>query len=72
MIGCTPEQARAIAEAARYAGLHERDVGHVHACLERDPSEWMFCCGSACNPCVMTIRRAVDKAREILGLPAFE
>jgi hypothetical protein len=32
----------------------------------------MFCCGASCDPCVLTIRRAVDRAREVLHLPPLE
>jgi hypothetical protein len=65
----SPEEERAVAEGARYAGLDESQHGFVREFLHRDPSEWLYCCGSACDPCVLTIARAVDKAREILGLP---
>ncbi len=66
------EERRAIAEGARFAGLDETQHGFVREYLRQDPKAWMFCCGSACDPCVLTIRRAVDKAREILGLPRLE
>jgi hypothetical protein len=29
------------------------------------------CCGNACMPCTLTIDRAVELARERLGLPAL-
>ena len=68
----TPEEAAAIAEGARWAGLDDTHHGYVREYLHQSPREWMFCCGSACDPCVLTIRRAVDKARELLGLQALE
>jgi hypothetical protein len=70
--GITPEEASAIAEGARWAGLDESHHGYIRTYLHQSPAEWMFCCGSACDPCVLTIRRAVDKAREVLGLGALE
>lgn len=65
----TPEESRAIAEGARFAGLDEAQQGFVREYLHKAPSDWMFCCGSACDPCVLTIARAVEKARDLLGLP---
>lgn len=59
----------AITEGARFAGLHPTQEGFVREYLRKDRSEWFFCCSSACDPCVLTIARAVDKARELLGLP---
>jgi hypothetical protein len=72
LVQLTPEEAAAIAEGARYAGLDESHHGYIGTYLHQDPREWMFCCGSACDPCVLTIRRAVDKARAILGLPRID
>jgi hypothetical protein len=63
------DDARAIAEGLRYAGLDPAQEGYVRAYLRQPRSEWFFCCGSACDPCVLTIARAVDRARELLGLP---
>ena len=63
------DEEQAIAEGARYAGLDPSQSGFVREYLHRERSEWFFCCGSACDPCVHTIARAVDRAREILGLP---
>lgn len=60
---------RAISEGARFAGLDAAQEGYVREYLRKDRSEWFFCCSSACDPCVLTIARAVDKARELLGLP---
>jgi hypothetical protein len=65
----TPEEERAIAEGARYAGLQDDETNFVREYLHKDPSEWRFCCGGVCDPCVLTLARAVDRARELLGLP---
>ena len=59
----------AIAEGARDAGLDKSQVGYVRAYLHEPRSAWFFCCSSACDPCVRTIARAVDRARQLLGLP---
>lgn len=59
----------AIAEGARYAGLDGSQLGYVRAYLHEPRSAWFFCCSSACDPCVRTIARAVDRTRELLGLP---
>jgi len=63
------DEARAIAEGARFAGLDETQTGFVREYLHKDPSAWLHCCGGVCDPCVLTIARAVAKARELLGLP---
>jgi len=59
---------RAIDAGLRHAGLLESQRGFVVAYLHRDPAEWMSCCGSYCDPCVLKIGRAVEKARDELGL----
>jgi len=65
-------EAEAIAQGAEYAGLHETQQGFVRRYLHAPPAEWMFCCDSSCDPCVMTIRRGVDRARQLLALPPLE
>jgi hypothetical protein len=65
-------EAEAIAEGARYAGLEDNQQGFVRRYLHAPPREWMLCCDSSCDPCVMTIRRGVDRARELLALPPLE
>lgn len=62
----------AIAAGARYAGLDEAHYGYVRAYLRQHPDSWVFCCGAACDPCVMTIQRAVDRARSLLGLEGYD
>jgi hypothetical protein len=61
----------AIDEGVRYAGLSDTQRGFVVMYLHRDPVEWLSCCGSYCDPCVQTIGRAVERARHVLGLPAW-
>lgn len=62
-------EAEAIAEGARHAGLHETQEGFVRRHLHAPPRDWMLCCDASCDPCVLTIRRAIDRARELLELP---
>ncbi len=59
----------AIARGAAYACLDRSAEGFVRAYLRADPKEWFFCCASSCDPCVRTIARAVNHARDLLGLP---
>lgn len=63
--------ARAITEGLRFAGLRESQRGLVERYLDEHPDDWMSCCGSSCDPCVLTIGHAVAKARELLGKPPF-
>lgn len=65
----SPDEERAVAAGVRHAGLDPSQEGYVRAYLHAPRREWFFCCGSACDPCVRTIARAVDHAREMLGLP---
>ncbi len=65
-------EAEAIAQGTEYAGLDETQQGFVRRYLHAPPAEWMFCCDSSCDPCVRTIRRGVDRARQLLELPPLE
>jgi hypothetical protein len=65
-------EAEAISEGARHAGLEESQEGFVRRYLHAPPREWMLCCDSSCDPCVMTIRRGVDHARKLLGIEPLE
>ena len=65
-------EADAIAQAAEYAGLPETQRGFVRRYLHEAPREWMLCCDSNCDPCVMTIRCGVAGARKLLGLSPLE
>ena len=61
----------AIDEGVRFAGLSDAQRGFVTQYLHVDPIEWMSCCGSYCDPCVQTIGRAVERTRDVLGLPRW-
>jgi|GEM_PF-2967156 hypothetical protein len=63
------ERSRAIEEGLRFAGLRESQRGLVERYLDEHPDDWMNCCGSSCDPCVLTIGHAVAKARQLLGKP---
>jgi hypothetical protein len=65
------DEETAITEGLRFAGLRESQRGLVRTYLHQDPAEWMSCCGSYCDPCVLTIGHAVAKARALLGLPEW-
>lgn len=62
------DEETAITEGLRHAGLKESQRGLVRAYLHEDPATWKSCCGSYCDPCVLTIAHAVDRARALLGL----
>ncbi len=34
--------------------------------LESPPDEWPPCCGNACDPCTLVLRRVVERARALL------
>ncbi len=65
------ERRDAIEQALAYAGLRPSQRGLIERYLEQHPDDWMSCCGSCCDPCVLTIGLAVDRARSLLGLPDF-
>lgn len=60
------EVERAITEGLRCAGMCETQRGMVRAHLDTPP-DVTACCGSACDPCVVTLARAVRAARRQLG-----
>jgi hypothetical protein len=35
--------------------------------LEAPPAEWPPCCGSACEPCTLVLRRVVERAQALLA-----
>lgn len=66
----SPEEvARAVDLGLAYAGLRPSQRGLVERYLHQHPDDWKNCCGSSCDPCVLTIGLAVDRARRELGLP---
>lgn len=57
---------RAITEGLRYAGLRESQREMVRVHLD-DPPDPRTCCGSSCDPCIITLALAVKRARKELG-----
>ncbi|GAB4216449.1 MAG: hypothetical protein OHK0013_42990 [Sandaracinaceae bacterium] len=59
---------RAIDEGLRAAGMDpsQREMVRRHLDSPPDPTS---CCGNACDPCVLTLARAVRTARRVLDLP---
>ena len=35
--------------------------------LESPPENWPPCCGSACDPCTLVLRRVVERAQALLA-----
>lgn len=35
--------------------------------LEAPPAEWARCCGNACEPCTLVLRRVVERARALMA-----
>jgi hypothetical protein len=62
------EVERAIDEGLRAAGMDpsQREMVRCHLDAPPDPTS---CCGNACDPCVLTLARAVRTARRALSLP---
>ena len=60
------ETERAIGEGLRHACMRESQREMVRAYLDAPPDPTQ-CCGSSCDPCVITIARAVRVARRALG-----
>ncbi|UJR84493.1 hypothetical protein [Sandaracinus amylolyticus] len=56
----------AITEGLRATGMRETQREMVRAHLDAPP-DVTTCCGSSCDPCVVTLARAVRVARRKLG-----
>ncbi len=54
-----------------FSGIYDSQPDNFVMYLDKDPVEWLSCCGSYCDPCVQTIGRAVERAREVLGRPPW-
>jgi hypothetical protein len=57
---------RAIGEGLRRAGMRETQRAMVRLHLDAPP-DVTTCCGSSCDPCVVTLALAVRVARHALG-----
>jgi hypothetical protein len=47
--------------------LDEVYRGYVDHYLDRSDAGWRMCCNSACEPCVLTLGRVVDRARQLMS-----
>jgi hypothetical protein len=56
---------RAIERALRELDLDPSCRRDVLALLESPRDAWPACCGSLCDPCVLTLARAADRVREL-------
>ncbi|MDQ3034613.1 MAG: hypothetical protein M3Y87_19545 [Myxococcota bacterium] len=56
----------AIRRALREVGLPADYAAEIRARLDAPDESWRSCCGGFCDPCVLTLGRAVDRARALL------
>jgi hypothetical protein len=57
----------AILSALREVGLPDGYRAEVASRLRDADPGWRACCGGFCDPCALTLARAVDRARALLG-----
>jgi hypothetical protein len=57
---------RAITEGLRNTGMRESQREMIRAHLDAPPDP-TTCCGSSCDPCVLTLARAVRVTLRVLG-----
>jgi len=63
----SPEQVRdAIEQACHETSLDVQFASSVCAYVEQDEDEWPACCGSSCEPCVLTLEHTARRALIIL------
>lgn len=60
------EQREQVLEACHKEGLDGSYVHFVARHLDVPDRDWRSCCASSCDPCVQTLGRAVDRARQAL------
>jgi hypothetical protein len=58
-----------IAGALAAEGVDASYAAFVARHLDASDASWRWCCGSACDPCVARLGRAVDRARAALRRP---
>lgn len=56
----------AILRALREVWLPDDYASEIRDCLEAPDDSWRSCCGGFCDPCAMTVARAVDRARALM------
>lgn len=57
----------ALTEALRDHHIHEGFRDTIRRLVFEDNDRWRQCCGSACDPCVLPMGRAVDQIRRRIG-----
>lgn len=57
---------QAVAEAVRQCRLDRSYALAVAEMIDEDDDGWPACCGSSCDPCVLTLATAARRARDIL------
>ena len=62
----------AVDQAVEEAGLDPIWRGNVKSLMQRGDDSWRRCCGSNCDPCVLQLGRAVDRARELMTQPSAQ
>jgi len=55
-----------VAEAVRQCRLDRSYALAVAEMIDEDDDGWPACCGSSCDPCVLTLAAAARRARELL------
>lgn len=59
-------RARIVAAAVREARLDPSYARAVDEMIDEDDDAWPGCCGSSCDPCVLTLATTARRARELL------
>lgn len=54
---------RALADNHLHVGFKDA----IRRLVFDDNDSWRVCCGSACEPCVLPMGRAVDQVRRLIG-----
>ena len=68
-----PRLEAAVLRALERCGLSPSLARSVAALVPRRHDDWRICCGSACEPCVIPLARAVDMVRaELEGIAAAQ
>jgi hypothetical protein len=56
----------AVEQACREMHIDSQYIGSVYAYMEEDEDTWPRCCGSSCEPCVLTLCAAARRALALL------
>ncbi len=66
----SPEEDEIALEEAIEAALEENQLPGVYRrtvreLIDQPEAEWPMCCGTDCDPCVLSLQRAATRARQI-------